>query len=341
MSRKRCEALVCYRVLTLCTTAAIRLSTRLQRVDRTIMNPAGNPYARSPDSPLSGASRPFSLGDDPYTPTTPTDDLHHRNSASSLCMSRGPRLRRSTTTISNLPTIPWGVTSNVMSCDTSSLLAVPTIKRSGSFTSPSKNGLGHSLKRAPSFGTLSTRSSSSRMSIDDQKENSPAHELAKHQQQLDIYPSSDDEEKVRGKKVKKQRITSSAASSKASSSLSKVTSSSTLKSTGTATPKGSVRSRKTSSKVRLTRSSSMFGAELPNPQPNPIPVALQSPAISPPSSDVMSPLVSPQKTLRRVKTTNFPRAALPRRISFGSLATAVEEEVEHSGSGLGDAFQLH
>lgn len=172
------------------------------------------------------------------------------------------------------------------------------------------------------------------MSVDDQKENSPHPLQIPSKQEIDIYPSSDDEEKVRTKKVKKQKTSSSAVDkSRKSSTLPKATSTSTLKSGGTTTPKGSVRSRKTS-KTKTTRASSLFGAELPNPQPAPpMPIASYTQTVE------ATPMLSPHKTLRRVKTTNFPRA-MSRRISFGSLAAPVEEELDHNGAGLDTAFQL-
>ncbi|KAH8117872.1 hypothetical protein DFH11DRAFT_863706 [Phellopilus nigrolimitatus] len=317
-----------------------RLSTRLQRVDRIIPNPAYayvHSSSRSPSPPPSGF-RPNNLGDTPRTPKTPAEDVTSRGPPSSLSSSRGSRLRRSTTTMSGLPTIQSGVASDCVSSNSPSFRHAPKVKRSESFSSPSFNGLGHSLKRAPSFGSISTRSiDSSRMSVDDQKENSP--------QMVDIYPSSDDEEKIRSKKVKKQKTSRSSATDPTSkpTPLPKIASSATLKSDKTTTSKVSTRARKTSAK-KISRTSSMFGAELPNPQPEPLlPVSsIVRPDLSfvLPVENMQVPPVTPNRKLRRVKTTNFP-PRMSRRISFGHLSAPVEEEAErHSGTGLESAFQM-
>ena len=175
------------------------------------------------------------------------------------------------------------------------------------------------------------------MSVDDQKENNP-QEATKAD--LDIYPSSDDEEKARTKKVKKQKTSNTSADKtrRSTSTLPRATSTSTLKSGGT-TPKGSVRSKK-STKQRA-RSSSIFGAELTQPQPEPILPELAVTVHTIPEDTVpATPGISPHRTLRRVKTTNFPSRMISRRISFSNLVAPVEEEVEHTGVGLGSAFQM-
>ncbi|KLO08929.1 hypothetical protein SCHPADRAFT_916825 [Schizopora paradoxa] len=322
-----------------------RLSTRLQRVDR-IVSPKLNPYEdlspRSP-SPL----KPYGVLNGEDGPRTPIED-GPRFPLSRPPLQRGPRLRRSTTTIACLPTIPSEVAAAYTSTD-ASRLTVPKVKRSESFSSPSFNGLGHSLKRAPSFGTLSTRSTrstkshdSSRMSVDDQKENSPHIH-----QELDIYPSSDEEEKHRHKKVKKLKTSVEASPtidkgrrtrSGSRATLPKAASSATLKSTSTATPTSTVRSKK-SSRAKMPKASVLFGAELPHPQPEPSPPAtLMSPAAPVFLESLMTPAPN-NRTLRRVKTTNFP-SQMSRRISFSNLIPPVEEETTGQGSGLGSAFQM-
>ncbi|KAI5122892.1 hypothetical protein M0805_007570 [Coniferiporia weirii] len=329
-----------------------RLSTRLQRVDRVIPNPAyayRRDSSRSPSPPPS-VRRPIGLREPPCTPETPARDATFRGPPSSLSSSRGTRLRRSTTTLSGLATIPSGVASNCTGTDPFSLHRPPNIKRSETFSSPGAYGLGHSLKRAPSFGSVSTRSiDSSRMSVDDQKENST--QFFATDKGIDIYPSSDEEEKVRGKKVKKQRTSSSPVPSERPkrkvNTVPKTASSATLKSTATATPKGSVRTRKTSAKKITVTTASMFGAELPNPQPEPAPptptITLPLPELPfelPAPENMQAPPVTPNKRLRRVKTTNFP-PRMRRRISFGHLSAPLEDEAEnHLGSGLGSAFQM-
>lgn len=316
----------------------------MDRIVSPMVNPYDDSYPQSP-SPL----KPYGLlhGEGRRTPT---EDGPHRfpsASRSSIALHRGPRLRRSTTTVSCLPTIPSEMAAAYTSTDVPQpgRLAVPRIKRSESFSSPNWNGLGHSLKRAPSFGTLSTRSSkshdSSRMSVDDQKENSP-----QTHQELDIYPSSDDEEKLRSKKVKKLKTAVEASPtidkgkrtrSSSRLTLPKAASSATLKSSATTTPTSTVRSKK-SSRAKVPKASTIFGAELPHPQPEPSPPAnMPSPAAPVILENLQTP--APGRTLRRVKTTNFP-SQMSRRISFSNLAPPVEEESTGQGSGLGSAFEM-
>lgn len=307
-----------------------------------------NPYEDS--SPRSSSPlKPYGLLSG-VAPRTPTEDGHHRfpmASRSSIGHHRGPRLRRSTTTIACLPTIPSEVAAAYTSSDVPQpgRLTVPKVKRSESFSSQSWTGLGHSLKRAPSFGTLSSRStkshSSSRMSIDDQKENSP-----QTHQDLDIYPSSDEEEKLRNKKVKKLKTAVEASPTvdkgkrsrlDSRSTLPKAASSATLKSSMTTTPTSTVRSRK-SSRAKAPKASTLFGAELPHPQPEPSFPAIMSPAAPVILENLQTPAHN-ARTLRRVKTTNFP-SQMSRRISFSNLIPPVEEESAGHGSGLGSAFQM-
>ncbi|TDL25709.1 hypothetical protein BD410DRAFT_837182 [Rickenella mellea] len=332
-----------------------RLSSRLQRADRVIPNPACHPYARSGSrspSPAPVGHRPYHQNDGFDLNSGTTFDLRSRSSASSLASSanRAPRLRRSTTLISCLPSIQAGVASTCNVTSNSRLRPVESIKRSESFSSPNMNGLGHTLKRAPSFGASSIRSVSSRMSVDDdkEKENSPKKEVK--QKDLDVYPSSDEEEKVRSRsRVKKPRTTKRPSSpsdgpGEQQKSISKKASRVSTKS-ACSTPNSTVRAKK--SKARPALSAGLFGAELPNPQQDPTPPApIPAHAIVPaqlqlPSEMPATPL--PVKTLRRVKTTNFPSRP-SRRISFGSIAPPVQEETEGgegTGFGLESAFQMN
>lgn len=165
---------------------------------------------------------------------------------------------------------------------------------------------------------------------------------------LDIYPSEDDEEKARNKIVKKQKTVSPEAISRdrKSSSVSKAQSSTTLKakkSTST-TLKSGIRTRKESAK-KLPRSSSMFGAELPNPQPEQTPPAQRAPLpdipFQLPIENIEPLLETPTRRLRRVKTTNFP-PQVRRRISFNHLSTPLESANENQlGLGLESAFEMH
>lgn len=284
--------------------------------------------------------RPLSMGESPCTPRTPTSDCTtFHGPPSSFSSSRGSKLRRSTTALalSSLPTIPSGVASDCISGEKAGISRVPKVKRSESFSSPHLNGLGHSLKRAPSYGSVS-----SRMSIDDQKENSPQFVAANPK--LDIYPSSDDEEKRRSRKTKKQK-TAGESPAKKPNALTKTSSEATIKSSINTTPKRDVRTRKQSAK-KITYTQNVFGAALPNPQPERTPpsahMALPSPELlfMLPDENMEVQPATPNRRLRRVKTTNFP-PRMKRRISFGHLSAPAEgSESGHSGTGLGSAFQL-
>lgn len=179
------------------------------------------------------------------------------------------------------------------------------------------------------------------MSVDDQKENAPKMEM---QKELDVYPSSDEEERIRSRRAKKPRTRSSSPSGEkpkkpntSKSTTSKSAGGSKLESIS---PPGSVRVKK-AAKAKPMRTSSMFGAELPNPQPDPAPPAsIPAPLPLNAAAVVQTPMISTHKTLRRVKTTTFPPRP-SRRISFGSLAVPIEEGFEGTGSGLGSAFQMN
>ncbi|EJD06832.1 uncharacterized protein FOMMEDRAFT_138636 [Fomitiporia mediterranea MF3/22] len=320
------------------------LSSRLQKVDRMIPNPARAYDRNSSQTPPPSRRRPLSVGESPGTPRTPrSDDSPQLYPPSSLSGSRGSKLRRSTTVLTGLPTIPSGVATDCIMADKTAVPRVPKVKRSESFSSPNFNGLGHSLKRAPSYGSVS-----SRMSIDDDKENSP--EFAAINAALDIYPSSDDEEKARDHKIKKQKTTGTLSAdhtqqAKKSKGLPKTASAATIKANGTPTPKKDARSRKSSAK-KIQRTSSMFGAELPNPQPEPAPPAAHIQVPTPEDSVMLTdenidlPPVTPHRRLRRVKTTNFP-LRVKRRISFGHLSAPAEgAESAQTDSVLGSAIQL-
>ena len=248
-------------------------------------------------------------------------------------------MRRTTTAV---PTISSGVAKQRGGTETpNNGYRLPKIKRSESFSSPNMNGLGDSLKRAPSYGSVSARSIDSRMSIDDQKEN-----ILSPQSQLDIYPSSDDEEKTRSQKIKKQKV------GEEKKVPLKAASSATLKpKSSKSNTKGNTRAKKVQPKKLIP---SEFGAALPHPQPEPVPPPsrIELPPSSPlcpfllddeENTGFSTPIspVTPAKRLRRVKTANFP--GVRRRISFGHLSTPIEDdrEGEQSGSILGSAFRMH
>ncbi|KAL5526461.1 hypothetical protein ACEPAF_8184 [Sanghuangporus sanghuang] len=321
-----------------------RLSTRLQRIEQIISNPACS-YEQNSSGTLSphlAQRRPLSMGEPPCAPKTPkTEDNTTAGSRPSLSSSRGSRLRRTTTTLTGLPTIPSGVASDCISADSTYVPRAPKVKRSESFSSPNFNGLGHSLKRAPSYGSVS-----SRMSIDDQKENDP--ELIHFASELDIYPSSDEEEKTRSQNIKKQKTAGACPTdhpqlqAKKSKALSKTGSTATIKASGTGAQRKEVRSRKSSAKKILCT----FGAELPNPQMAPTPPVehvkpLQiEQSFALPAENIELPPATPNRRLRRVKTTSFP-PRVRRRISFGHLSAPAEiNESAATGSGLESAIQL-
>lgn len=318
------------------------LSSRLQKVDRIIPDPT-RAYTRSSShtpSPPPLRNQIVNRNETPRTPRTPNSEVVWvRGPPSSISGSRGSRLRRTTTAV---PTISSGVAKQRGGTETpNNGYRLPKIKRSESFSSPNMNGLGHSLKRAPSYGSVSARSIDSRMSIDDQKEN-----ILSPQSQLDIYPSSDDEEKTRSQKIKKQKV------GEEKKVPLKAASSATLKpKSSKSNTKGNTRAKKVQPKKLIP---SEFGAALPHPQPEPVPPPsrIELPPSSPlcpfllddeENTGFSTPIspVTPAKRLRRVKTANFP--GVRRRISFGHLSTPIEDdrEGEQSGSILGSAFRMH
>lgn len=335
--------MICRIGLTVCF---VSLSTRLQRIDQIISNPvcSREPNSSPTPSPRLTPRRPLSMGEPPCTPKTPKlEDTSAVGSRPALSGNRGSKLRRTTTTLTGLPTIPSGVASDYVTAESTYAARAPKVKRSESFSSPMFNGLGHSLKRAPSYGSVS-----SRMSIDEQKENDP--ELIHFASELDIYPSSDEEEKARSQNVKKQKTSGASPAdgpqlqAKKSKALSKTGSAATIRASGTGVQRKEARSRKSSTKTI----SCTFGAELPNPQPDPAPVMehtqpfhSEQPCVLP-IEDIELPPATPARRLRRVKTTNFP-PRVKRRISFGHLSAPAEinETVANgSGSGLESAIQL-
>lgn len=243
------------------------------------------------------------------------------------------------------------------------------VQRSDSYAAPMQS----TLKRAPSFGATSIASGAG-VSVAKAKQVAAAEKQPQD-------PESDEEEKVREKKVKRPRTRSTHASGPSSdkkrekkTQASKDAVSKTSKPTGKPSTTKSA-TGKARPQVRV-RSGSMFGPELPMPQPvaslpsaSSKPVSGSSSAASPKpqSQPVRRGTASPPpsapagegtKTLRRVKTTAFNLGSCPtaRRISFGSLEVPAEERArggkggeggkagegkkKETGSTLGSAIQL-
>ncbi|KAF8496039.1 hypothetical protein JB92DRAFT_1079806 [Gautieria morchelliformis] len=330
-----------------------RLSSRLQRTDRIIQayHPYARPASRSPSPPMLTPRSEDGERCFPATPIFAPSIPHHsvrtRTSSNSLGSRPSEPLRRSASTTSthSNPTPSSTLTRPINIGVLSPIKPGPAtraglIRRSESYAAP----LQPSLKRAPSFGASSIVSGAA-----------PKQLVAEKQPQ---DPESDDEEKVRQKKVKRPRTRSTHSSApgapekkreeKKAQAEKDVTGSKSVKSTSKSRPQQRV------------RSGSMFGADLPQPQPSSsLPTASPkdlspSTTSNPPRRASASPPPSAAagvKTLRRVKTTAFNLGSCPtaRRISFGSLAVPAEEQARESGSGysmpeagsaLGSAFQM-
>ncbi|KAI0925813.1 hypothetical protein AcV5_008442 [Taiwanofungus camphoratus] len=327
-----------------------RLSRRLQRADRMISNPSYHPYARpssrSSSPPLGLTSRGLVF---PSTPSSTTLN-------SSVSSSRIPRLRRSMSSMSN--------SSDSYICPAIDP-RVQRVKRSDSFGGSVLYGPGQSLKRAPSFGVASKRSSE-------------AMRLSLSSRDSDVT-SSDEEEKLRSVKAKKARMkaqsptpppaSSPVVSPEKPKSPKKPGSQPTNK--APRTNKDNPPRRSTKAKANIQRNPSILGGELPHLQPN-----LQSPAanlirpsprtdisksrkFSKPTDPVKShiptpatltptPPATPQnsqnKPLRRSKGTRLPQRPIARKISFGNIPAPEDEDstgpASGFGLGLGSAFQL-
>ncbi|EKM58359.1 uncharacterized protein PHACADRAFT_252616 [Phanerochaete carnosa HHB-10118-sp] len=305
-----------------------RLSRRLQKTERILTSPTYSHYAH-PSSPTRG---PLSL-----MPSAP----------SSMTLS---------SSISEIR--PSAFRDSISSIESNEHLVVATrrVRRSEIST-------GHSVKRAPSFGSSRNSLESVAMSIDFNAKNSDA-------------TSSDEEEKLRNQHAKRARH--KAASPTLASPLASPTPTSSNKRARIAprTPSkastktipagqsdAQTQSRASRPRVNLERNPSILGPELPNPQRTP-----QSPVVNrsrpstntvlrrPASSAVYDavpaspynltsiPPVTPtsHKASRRSRqAVPLPRASLARKISFGSLVSQHEETGGGSGAGLDSAFQLH
>ena len=257
--------------------------------------------------------------------------------------SRIPRLRRSLSSISN--------TSDSFIPQPSVDPRMQRIRRTESFAGSALYPPGSPLKCVPSFGSLSKRNSDA-MSVD-------------FSNRSDVT-TSDEEEKLRSKKAKKQRVKASSptppslsppASSPVKSKQLRRSTKPIAKPTSQGNLKDPVR-RTPRQKFNLQRNPSILGPELPSvasplPEPRRVPPTpsparparklpthgSKMPSRNTPPCQSPSP-TSPQK-MRRSKGPSLGRSAVGRKISFGSLPTTQEEPARPAGGlGLEDAFQL-
>ncbi|KZT73006.1 hypothetical protein DAEQUDRAFT_762373 [Daedalea quercina L-15889] len=302
------------------------LSHRLQNADRIISTPSFQPYA----APSSRSTSPYrSHGGQAFFPSTPSSTTLNSNHSS----SRIPRLRRSMSDVSN------SSESYIMPVDP----RMQRIKRTESFAGSMGYGHGQGLKRAPSFGAVSKRSSGA-MSLSGRDSDAT---------------SSDEEEKLRSVKAKKARMktaspttppTSPVKSPEISRSQRKPHKSSPAKTTRSS--KDTPTRRSTKVRANLQRNPSILGPELPqlNLEP-PTPMrrtpradhamrraSPRSPDAAPVESTITATPAS-SKSLRRPKGNKLPQPPVSRKISFGSPASAAGEGGSQ-GHGLGSAFQM-
>lgn len=306
----------------------ISLSQRLQNADRIISTPSFKSYATSSSRSISPYRTPSGHAFFPLTPSSTTLN-------SSQSSSRIPRLRRSMSDMSNssdsfiMPTIDP---------------RMQRIKRTESFAGS------QGLKRAPSFGGTSKRSSGA-MSLSGRDSDAT---------------SSDEEEKLRSMKAKKARMKTPSPIASPTSPIKHSDASKPqrkpAKSPPTKTSRSSkdVLTRPTKPRASIQRNPSILGGELPHPQSSPEPPtpirrtprsARLTSHLSPKSPDT-TPLESAftatpasAKSIRRTKGSRLPNVPVGRKISFGSPATPTEEGVKRkrlsdAAHGLESAFQL-
>lgn len=316
-------------------TLGVRLSHRLQDTTRMLPNPAYHPYARP------GHNSPHFRSPGRILPSTPSSTT--LNSVSSCgSMSRGPRLRRSKSSLSN---------SSDSFAVPATDLRLQRIKRAESFAGSALYGPGSPLKRAPSYGAIS-KCSSDAMSVDISIRDSDV--------------TSDEEEKQRSKTAKKPRL-------KATSPTPPTPIAAEQPRKAAKSPKASVKAKSQAAaapgakephsprpppkpRANLQRNPSILGPELPKPQQwdaspraqarvkerkkvkaSPEAVARD---VTPGTDRVPSP--PPPHGLRRTKRPGLMGAPVARRISFGVVAPQDSNgHCSNAGPGLESAFQLH
>ncbi|KAL6302418.1 hypothetical protein BKA93DRAFT_827498 [Sparassis latifolia] len=320
-----------------------RLSHRLQHTERTITTDYRahtRPPSRASSPPLGSPVRcsQFSRLDRSTSSSTTLNSSASRE-------SRIPRLQRSMSSVSSSSDAYMAPAIDPR---------VQRIKRSDSFGGQMLYG---SLKRAPSFGSISKRSSDA-MSMSIGGRDSDA-------------TSSDEEEKLRSLKAKKPRVQANSPPPpfrplpEKKSKLSVKQSHQTIDKSRI--PKETPPRRSSRLKANLQRNPSILGPELPLPLP------VSSPSMFRPVSRTGTPKsrklkstdspvairgaagatllhrtpVTPQTTqakpLRRTHGSRLPQRPPARKISFSSVPTPPSEENVDTGAGLGlgSAFQLH
>ena len=319
-----------------------RLSQRLQRNDRTVTSPSFHPYARPSGSPKKSTSRSQLSS---LNPSTPSSSTLNSSLFSNTATQKQPGLRRSFSSLSS-------------SSDPASLYPdnprVQRMKRAESFAVSTTS---NSLKRAPSFGATSNRSSlSDTMSLDDSVavevpptthlENSPAKRSRKRSRPMSPMATTPVPETPANKKPTRPSV----AEPKSTRDLRDLGLGSPMVISPAihASPAHNTRSA-TKLRANVRRNPSILGGELPFPQQTPS--ALQPTAMSPPSSRMsigsddgrslnFSPSSPAHKSLRRVKATTFGMRPIARKISFGAIAEENCQPHGAGGLGLGSAFQL-
>ncbi|KZT07779.1 uncharacterized protein LAESUDRAFT_105659 [Laetiporus sulphureus 93-53] len=290
----------------------LRLSDRLQRTERFITNPPPHAHAPGADRP---PSPPFDIaGRDAFFHSTPSSDTLESIGSD----SKAPRrLQRSMSDISHLP---------------GSLIALeadrPTrLKRTDSFAAPVLHR--RSLKRAPSYGMASRRSSGA-MSLGDNE-------------------SEDEEEKLRSAKAKKTRVKAATTPQLSSpqGSLQQVIGEHDARQSSDRSSIYATSRRPAKQRANLHRNPSILGPELPRLQDSPVTLRrsarlLQSSQCSQdvessPTKGLISRMSriattsaddSPEpRTPRRPKGGRLPLRPFSRRISFSHLSPVAEEHL--------------
>ncbi|KAF9648717.1 hypothetical protein BDM02DRAFT_3096049 [Thelephora ganbajun] len=321
-----------------------RLSQRLQRSDRAIVNTPFHPYARPSPSPKKSVSRSQLSS---LNPSTPSSSTLNSSLFSNSATGKQPGLRRSFSSLSS-------------SSDPVSLYPdnprVQRMKRADSFATSATS---KSLKRAQSFGSNSNRSSlSDTMCID----GSEAKGVALTPELSGNRPAK--RSKKRSRPMSPTTATPAPAETPAEKSATKPSvakpkSTKDLRDLGLGSPmvispaihSSPAHNTRSATKLRanVRRNPSILGGELPFPQQTP--PAPQAIAISPPSSRMtivsddthslnFSPGSPTHKSLRRVKATTFGVRPIARKISFGAISEENCEPHGAAGLGLGSAFQL-
>ncbi|KZS88057.1 hypothetical protein SISNIDRAFT_490411 [Sistotremastrum niveocremeum HHB9708] len=288
-----------------------RLSTRLQRTSRLLPSNSYHPYARPSGARSPSPVRSTSL----LTPPGPATPVRNRSQLPGLRRASSSFTISSTSSISFTMPAPPDPPANTRTLRTRTPQNTRTTR----------------VKRAPSFSAVSVQEKVDRLKLSNSSE----------------AVSSDEEEKARSASAKKPRTRKNSQETDRATAREEKAPASKKPAAGLK-PKVGASPTKLTVKTRVKRSDSMFGAPLPTPPvvspsltipPPPLPAILQEK----PETEAIAPRpVSPPKSLRRVKTANFP-ARPGRRISFGSIvphdnSSSVSGSSE--GTGLQSAFSL-